>query len=193
MAPRYAQVASSEPEKELPERRRSGPCRTNLAEGLRSVQPEVVAEPDPTQKPPLFRASLIDEATIVERGERVKVWFLPWGETWIRAKDHPNAQLDEVSSLTRATQCPAGTVWQRSIEIALAPRTPLLCRITRPLIENFQTLDYMTKDRRMMRRHVEERWYLLVGNYRLTPSQEPSSFTSARQEHEQRKSGQKRS
>lgn len=191
MAPKYAQVASSEPEKELPERGRSRPCRTNLAEGLGSVQPEVVAEPDPTQKPTLFRASLIDEATIVERGERVKVWFLPWGETWIRAKDHPSAQLEEVSSLMRATQCPAGTVWQRSIEIALAPRTPLLCRITRPLIESLETLDYMTKDRRMMRRHVEERWYLLVGNYRLAPYREPASFTSARQQHEQRKSGQK--
>src|SRR5690606_16137145 len=193
MAPKYAQVASSGPEKELSRRRRPRPWRTSLAEGLGSIQPGAVAEPDPTQKRALFRASLIDEATIVERGERVKVWFLPWGETWIRAKDHPNAQLDEVSSFARATQCPAGTVWQRSIEIALAPRTPLLCRITRPLIESFQTLDYMTKDRRMMRRHVEERWYLLVGNYRLTPSQEPASFASARQEHEQRKSGQKRS
>lgn len=140
----------------------------------------------------MFRASLIDEATIVERGERVKVWFLPCGETWIRAKDHPSAQSDEVSSDARTTRCPAGTVWQRTIEIALAPKTPLLCRITRPLIESLQTVDYMTKDRRAMRRHVEERWYLLVGNYRLAPYREPDSFTSARHAHEQRKSQQKR-
>ena len=135
---------------------------------------------------PKFRAHLVDEATIVDRGERVKVWFIPWQSTWIRAKDHPDATVDEVSSDARANRCPPGTVWQRSIELSLLPRTPLLCRITRPLLESLGTVDYMTKDRRSVRRQVDELWYVLVGNYKLKRHREPDSFTAARKEHERR-------
>ncbi len=133
---------------------------------------------------PLFRVHLLDEATVVERGEQVKVWFLPWQDSWIRAKDHPAAELEEVSSDRRATGCPAGTIWQRHIELTLPPKTPLLCRVTRPLIESLRTVDYMTRDRKLVRRHVDELWYILVGNYRMTRSREHESFTRARREYE---------
>ncbi len=127
---------------------------------------------------------MIDEATIVERGEQVKVWFLPWRDTWIRAKDHPDAEIDEVSSVARSTSCPPGTVWRRSIELSLPPKTPLLCRITRPLIEDLAAVEYMTKDRRGMRRHVREIWYVVSGNYRMTRHREPDTFAQARREHD---------
>lgn len=133
---------------------------------------------------PRFRAQLMDEATIVERGEQLKVWFVPLHDSWVRAKDHPAAEIQDDGSEAASAACPAGTVWQRSIEILLPPKTPLLCRVTRPLLESFQTLDYITKERRGLRRQVEERWFLLVGNYRLIRHREPASFTLARKEHE---------
>ena len=130
-----------------------------------------------------YRVHLLDEATVVERGERVRVWFVPEGDTWVRAADHPEAEVEKEFS-ERGDSCPPGTIWQRSIELVLAPRTPLLCRVTRPLIEALQTVDYMTKERRTMRRHVEERWFVLTGNYQMTRHREPESFAVARKEHE---------
>jgi hypothetical protein len=131
-----------------------------------------------------FRAHLVDEATVVERGEQVKVWFVPFRDSWIRAKDHPDAELDEVSSEARSVRCPPGTIWQRRIDITLPVKTPLLCRVTEPLIETMGMIDYMTRERRGMRRHIDERWYALTGNYRLTRYREPESFSTARAEYE---------
>jgi hypothetical protein len=133
---------------------------------------------------PRCRVHLTDEATIVERGEQVKVWFLQFADIWIRAKDHPDAIVEEEGVDSNASRCPPGTVWQRSTDLLLNLGTPLLCRVTRPLIEAFETLDYMTRERRSMRRHIDEQWFVVAGNYRMVKSREPESFSLARQEHE---------
>lgn len=144
----------------------------------------LVTHPPAADLEPKFRAQLIDEATVVERGEQVKVWFVPLNDAWVRAKDHPLAVVDGDSGENNASFCPPGTIWQRTIELTLPAKTPLLCRVTRPLVESWATVDYFTKDRRAMRRHVEERWYRLIGNYRMGRCDEPQSFAEARQLHE---------
>lgn len=151
-----------------------------------------VTHPPAPDLEPKFRAQLIDEATVVERGEQVKVWFVPLRDSWVRAKDHPGAVVDGDSGEQNTNFCPPGTIWQRTIELTLPAKTPLLCRVTRPLIESWATVDYFTKDRRAVRRHVEERWYRLIGNYRMGRCDEPSSFADARIQHEHEQSRPKR-
>jgi hypothetical protein len=135
---------------------------------------------------PLYRVHLVDEATVVERGERLRVWFLPHNDTWIRAKDHPGAEQDEALSDRQDQHCPPGTIWKRQLELRLPPGTPLLSRVTTPLIEKMEALSYLMKERRGMRRHIEETWFVVVGNYRIKKSQVPDSFNDARKEYRQK-------
>lgn len=127
-----------------------------------------------------YRVHLIDEATVVQRGERLRVWFLELGDTWVRAKDHPSAQLDEVDAERRDPGCPPGTIWRRTIELVLPADTPLLSRVTTPLVERLDAMEYLTKERRGMRRHIEETWFRVAGNYRLAKISEPERFSLAR-------------
>lgn len=129
--------------------------------------------------PATYRVHLVDEATVVERGERVRVWFLPFNDGWIRAKDHPAANLEEARADRRDENCPPGTIWRRSIELLLPRNTPLLSRVTSPLVERLAPMEYLTKEKRGMRRHVEETWFAVVGNYRLVKAKEPDQFAHA--------------
>lgn len=133
--------------------------------------------------PHRYRVRVTDEATVVERGERVRVWFLQLSDEWVRACDHPEADTEEARSETRDARCPPGTIWQRHVELKLTPGTLLLSRVTRPLIERLDTLEYLTKERRGTRRHVEEIWFEVVGNYRLKKAEPPASFEEAREKH----------
>jgi hypothetical protein len=133
--------------------------------------------------PQRYRVRVTDEATVVERGERVRVWFLHLHDGWVRAADHPEADTEEARSEHRDAHCPPGTIWQRHVELKLAPGALLLSRVTRPLIERLDTLHYLTKERRGIRRHVEETWFEVIGNYRLKKAQPPASFDEAREKH----------
>jgi hypothetical protein len=130
-----------------------------------------------------YRVHLVDEATVVARGERVRVWFLPLNDGWVRAKDHPDAEIEEAKAERRDKSCPPGTIWRREIELMLPRGCPLLSRVTSPLIEALGTMDYLTRERKGMRRHTEETWMTVVGNYRLKKSEEPQSFSRARKAH----------
>lgn len=128
----------------------------------------------------------------MERGERLRVWFVPYNDSWIRAKDHPDAEKEEAFSDRRDQRCPPGTIWKREIEVKLPPGTHLLSRVTTPLVEEMDAMDYLLKERRGMRRHVEEFWFQVVGNYRTMKSHEPASFSEARMEHQARGDAAKR-
>lgn len=123
-----------------------------------------------------YRVHLVDEATVVARGERLRVWFLRLNDGWVRAKDHPDAELEEAFSERRDKACPPGTIWRREIELVLPRGTLLLSRVTTPLVEAYAPLDYLMKERHSVRRHVEETWFLVVGNYRLKKTEEPPSL-----------------
>lgn len=123
-----------------------------------------------------YRVHLVDEATVVARGQRLRVWFLGLNQGWVRAKDHPHAELEEAFAERRDKSCPPGTIWRREIELILPRGTPLLSRVTTPLVEALAPLDYLMKERRGVRRHVEETWFLVEGNYRLKKTQRPPSL-----------------
>lgn len=113
----------------------------------------------------------------------MRVWFLPLSDGWVRAKDHPDAEMEEALAERRDSNCPPGTIWRREVELKLPAGTPLLSRVTTPLVEDLAPLDYLTKERRGVRRHVEETWFIVQGNYRLRKSKEPLSFSRARATH----------
>lgn len=120
-----------------------------------------------------YRVHVTDDATVVGRGQRIRVWFVRHNDGWVRAKDHPDALLEEVRADQRDASCPPGTVWQRSIELALPRGCLLVCRVSSPLIEEMGALDYLMKERRGMRRRVEETFFTVSGNYRLTKTPIP--------------------
>lgn len=117
--------------------------------------------------PPLYRVLVTDEATVVARGERVRVWYVRLRDGWVRAREHPEAQVDEVSSERRDERCPPGTIWQRSVELALPPGTILRCAVSSPREETLSAVDYLTRGRVTKSRSVSESYHRLVGNYRL--------------------------
>jgi hypothetical protein len=126
-----------------------------------------------------YRVHVVDEATVVARGQRLRVWYLGLNDGWVRAQDHPGAELEEAFADRRDKSCPPGTIWRREIELVLPRGTPLLSRVTTPLVERLAPLEYLTKERRGMRRHVEETWFLVVGNYRLMKMAEPPPLALA--------------
>ncbi len=128
----------------------------------------LAAEVPPSTTPPaLYRVHLLDEATVVERGERVRVWFVPEGETWVRAADHTEAELDTASSERGGDSCPPGTIWQRSVELLLPAGTPVLSRTTTPKLEVLEPMEYLRRGKLGAGRHVQESWLCVLGNYRL--------------------------
>lgn len=111
---------------------------------------------------------LIDEATVVDRGERLRVWFLRQKDTWVRAADHPEASVDLSSAETSHAPCPPGTIWQRTVELLLPRHSLLLCRVTRPHIqESWSPIDYLKRGQWGTQRHITETYHRVVGNYRL--------------------------
>jgi len=123
--------------------------------------------------PPQYRVHLLDEATVVERGERVRVWFMLHGDSWVRAADHPGATVEMSSSERGDGNCPPGTVWQRSIDLVLPVETPLLSRTTSPRAEVLQPMEYLRRGKLGMNRSIQETWMRVVGNYRLARLEQP--------------------
>lgn len=108
------------------------------------------------------------------------MWFLPLQDSWVRAKDHPAACVETHLSEERDERCPPGTIWQREVDLLLPAGTPLLSRVSTPLVERFEPMEYLTRDRRGLRRHVEETWFVVRGNYRIIRSKEPNPIARAR-------------
>jgi hypothetical protein len=115
----------------------------------------------------LYRVQVFDEASVVARGEQVRVWFVRQSAAWVRAKDHPGARAMEVDDQRDAGRCPPGTIWRRVVELELPPSTLLRLTISRPLEEHRSPLGYLTRGQVGKRRRVEDQWYRLEGNYRL--------------------------
>lgn len=116
---------------------------------------------------PKYRVFLTDAATVVARGERVRVWFVRLGQGWVRAREHPEALVEELSSERGDDRCPPGTVWQRSVELVLPVGTVLRSTVSAPRRERLSTVDYLTRGKVAKGREVTETYYRVVGNYRL--------------------------
>ncbi len=113
-----------------------------------------------------YRIHLVDQCKVVSFGEEVRVWFLKENDAWVRAKDHPNAELETANSERDDDRCPAGFVWVRSVELRLKKDTILLCRTSSPLAQQGEMLDFLTRGASRSRRRVSEQFYQVKGNYR---------------------------
>ena len=113
-----------------------------------------------------YRIHLKDQCKVVAHGEEVRVWFLKENDDWVRAKDHPHAQLETANSEHIDDHCPAGFVWVRNVELRLKKNTLLLCRTSSPLAQQGEMLDFLTRGASRSRRQVREQYYRVVGNYR---------------------------
>ena len=120
-----------------------------------------------TAEPHRYRVFLRDEATVVARGERVSVWFVRQADGWVFAREHPDAQIEEVSSLRGDDSCPPGTIWQRGVELLLPTGTLLRHAVSRPKEEQLSTVDYLRRGRVVQGRAVRYSYHRVVGNYRL--------------------------
>jgi hypothetical protein len=116
------------------------------------------------------RVHLVDEASVVEHGERLRVWFVAQGEVFVKAAEHPNAELEAIDAADRV---PPGVVWRRSIELLLPEGTLILSRVTLPRIERRDPLDYLTRGALGTHRSVSESYFRVLGNYRLEPTAFP--------------------
>ena len=124
----------------------------------------------------LYRVSLIDHASIVERGEQLQVWWVRVNDAWVRAPEHPNANIELESSSDEEVvltgfrrTCAPGVIWRRCTELLLEPGTRLLRRQTRPRTRNLSVMGYLTLGVPRAQRVMQEREFQLVGNYRLVP------------------------
>ena len=120
-----------------------------------------------TPPEPRYRVFLTDEATVVERGERVRVWFVRFGDGWVRAQEHPDAEVEEVSSIRGDESCPPGTIWQRSVELLLPAGALLRCIVSRPRQEDLSAMDYLRRGAVAKGRTVSTSYHRVIGNYRL--------------------------
>lgn len=119
---------------------------------------------EPERPPRRYRVVLVDEARVVERGEELRVWYLPEETGLIRAFEHPQALVDETSE---ERPPPPGVIWERSTELELVLHTVVICRNTRPWTERLGPLEYLERGRLHTLRHVVETQFLVVGNYRI--------------------------
>lgn len=107
---------------------------------------------------------MTDEATIVPRGERVRIWWVRLNDGWVRAHQHPRAEVE----LGAGDRCPAGTIWQREVELELPRGTELRSVISEPApVERLPPLEYLRREIRRARRRRRVRAFRVVGNYRL--------------------------
>ena len=114
-----------------------------------------------------YRVHVVDEATVVAHGERVRVWLAPLNDGYVRAHEHPNAEVDGASSERGDPGCPPGTIWLRNVELVLPEGSVLLCRDSSPAAERLEPIEYLRRGKLGMKRVHRETRHKVVGNYRL--------------------------
>ena len=107
---------------------------------------------------------LVDETSVVARGNVDRVWFVKLRDAWVRARHVPGARVE---LLSRAP----GIVVRARVTVEL-PRDALVeCRESRPAVSRQSTLEHLTAARRTApRRHTTKRYRVARGG-RLEPAE----------------------
>lgn len=116
----------------------------------------------------LYRVHVVDEASVVPHGERVRVWWVRLNDGWVRAAEHPDAEVESLSSEDDVS-CPPGIIWTRNVELMLARGTWLRCHISEPAPERLNPIEYLQRGKTGVARARRELWYRVAGTYRLVP------------------------
>ncbi|NLE88562.1 MAG: hypothetical protein GX607_19460 [Myxococcales bacterium] len=123
----------------------------------------------------LYRVHVSDEASVVARGERVRVWWVQLNDGWVRAAEHPEATIETASSERGDEGCPPGTIWIRHVELQLPAGTLLRCHLSQPSPERLEPIEYLRRGQLGVARARRETLFRVAGNYRLTPVGDPKS------------------
>jgi hypothetical protein len=118
----------------------------------------------PPSDPPLCRTAFVDQATIVDHGEELEVWYVQKGDQFVKAKDLSDA---EVAPVETQEDVPPGVIWRRTVELLLPQGTVLMKRVTSPRIQRRDPLDYLTRGNLGTHRNVRESYFRILGNYRI--------------------------
>lgn len=112
---------------------------------------------------------MTDEATIVPRGEQVRIWWVKLNDGWVRAREYPGAEVE----LGAGDRCPPGTVWRREVELVLPRGSLLRCAVSDPApVERMAPLEYLRREIRNVQRRTKVRTFRVAGNYRLARAEE---------------------
>lgn len=117
------------------------------------------------EQAPRYRVSVVEEAVIVERGERRRKWFVRHQEEWLRVEDYPGAVLETLDD--ESARCPPGIVWQRSYEVVLSRGARLMAVSTFPRLRARSTLWYLNHGLATRELVYQQHQYTVAGNYRL--------------------------
>jgi hypothetical protein len=112
-----------------------------------------------------YRISVVEDAVIVERGERRRKWFVRDGDEWLRVSDFPGAVLETGDD--DSDRCPRGVVWQRCYELSLARGTLLMTVSSFPRAGARSTFWYLNHGVGQAELVYQQRQYVVAGNYRL--------------------------
>ena len=130
-----------------------------------AISPEPPDEDSARAPTPGYRVSVVEQAVIVERGERRRKWFVRHEEDWVRVGDYPGAILEAVDD--DSARCPPGIVWQRAFELVLPRRTRLMAVSTFPRVRARSTLWYLSHGVGSAELVYQQHQYIVTGNYRL--------------------------
>lgn len=121
---------------------------------------------------------VVDEASVVPRGERLRIWWVRRNDGWVRAAEHPGAQIESASAEGGDESCPPGTIWIRNVELLLPAQTLLRCHLSEPAPERLEPIEYLRRGKLGVARARRETFFRVVGNYRLERADpSPSSGT----------------
>lgn len=109
-----------------------------------------------TRTAAVARVVLLDEAVVAGRGEQVVVWFVRRGAGWVRATEHPGAQVAEARADRQDEHCPPGTIWRRSITLELEPGTMLRKTTSRPHDKRMSPMQHLLSGSLEKRRELRE-------------------------------------
>lgn len=115
----------------------------------------------------------------MERGEHLEVWLVRLGDTWVRVNEHPAARVELETGVEQELEaqgpdassepCPAGTIWLRRTHLVLEAGTLLVQRQSWPRHRALSVMGYLMQGISQSQRVVQEREFVVLGNYRLAP------------------------
>jgi hypothetical protein len=151
-------------------------------------------------KRPSYRICLTERSSIVDRGERLDVWLVRVGDAWVRVSEHPAARVEVETNdehephapnepCPPSEPCPPGTIWLRRTQLVLEGGTRLMQRQSWPRHRSLSVMGYLMQGISRPQRMVQEREFVVIGNYRLAPvgnlsrQTETGRAPEAREEH----------
>jgi len=122
----------------------------------------------------LVTVEVTEQEVVVARGHQRTSWLVRDGRRWRPASGAPTATVT-------LRDPPPGTVWERTIELRVAPGTLLLRHDSRPApARRCDPLEHLQRETRLAARIVQRRIYLVDRRGALVPHEADGSPAKGR-------------